>query len=303
MTDKSSAGVAATAALLQRLLSTTPQYMRTWRVHGQRARGEMNQRAVARVLAQVEYERGDISDPTDPLVIRRLKNSVHRAIAGQSLPGQLLADFIEGFDMTPDDQGNLWRTLTGSHAVEGTIRTPRAHGKRQWHRTLSLFEHWHIDERSALSRRRTVQCVEALEDGVDSYLYNHEPHATQIDVIHGGRLGRHYEYGEGLISDDIVLDRVLGKGERASLEYQTFYEPDRRVTEVRRPARKRTYNPSLHVHFPRNALPRSVWFAVWEDHYLGMHIRETPLALSDSGTAAYCLDHMEQTVIGFRWEW
>lgn len=65
--QQQSARISATADLLQRLLGTTPQYLRTWRVHGRRARGEVNQRAVARVLAEVEFERGDVGDPSDPV--------------------------------------------------------------------------------------------------------------------------------------------------------------------------------------------------------------------------------------------
>jgi hypothetical protein len=296
------AGVTATAELLQRLLSSNSRYVRTWRVHGQRSRGEVNQRAVARVLAQIEFDRGDVSDPNDPLVLRRLKNTVNRAFTGRSLPGQLLEAFIEGFDMEEDDQAALWQALTGQNVAVGTVRRPRALGKPQWHQTRALFEHWYVDRGSVLARRRTAQCIEAREDGVDSYLYNHEPYATQIEVIHGGRLGRHYEYGDGLISEDIVLDQVLAKGDRAAIEYQTFYESDRKICEVRRPARKRTENVALHVHFDRASLPKKVWFTVWEDHYLGSHVRQTPLSLSDDGSAAHCLAYMEDTVVGFRWE-
>jgi hypothetical protein len=303
MVEKQQAArVTATTELLQRLLSSNSRYVRTWRVHGQRSRGEVNQRAVARVLAQVEFDRGDISDPNDLHVLRRLKNTVNRAFTGRSLPGQLLMDFIEGFDMEEDDQEALWQTLTGDNVEVGTVRRPRTLGKPQWHQTRALFEHWYIGQESVLLRRRTVQCIEAREDGVDSYLYNHEPYATQIEVIHGGRLGRHYEYGDGLISDDIVLDQVLTKGDRAAIEYQTFYESGRKISEVRRPSRKRTENVALHVHFDKSDLPKRVWFATWDDHYLGSHVRQVPLSLSDDGSAAYCLAYMEHSVVGFRWE-
>lgn len=292
----------ATADLLQQLLASTPRYVRAWRVHGQRSRGQVNQRAVARVLAEVEFERGDISDPSDETVLRRLKNTVHRAFSGRSLPGQLLEDFIEGFSITEDDQEKLWRTLTGSAVAAGTVRQPRELGKYQWHKTHALFEHWHIDRDWTLVQRRTVQCIEALEDDVDSYLYNHEPYATQIEVIHGGRMGRHYEYGDGLISDDIVLDRTLTRGDRASIEYRTFYEPGRRTSEVRRPARKRSWNVSLHLHFDPAAIPQRAWFCVWEDHYLGNYVHQIPVEISAAGVVSHCLEYIEHTVVGFRWE-
>jgi hypothetical protein len=232
-----------------------------------------------------------------------LKNVVNRALTGQRLTASTLEQFIGAFAITDEDQRELWRTYLGTEGVAQTVSVPRGMARRQWHRTVSLFERYYVDHERNLALRRTVQCIEAKEDGVDSYLFNHESYVTEIDVIHGGRIGRHYEYAGGLIADDIVLERVLNEGERAGMEYTSRYEPGNGITEVRRPARGRTANVTIAVHFTPPVFPAQLWFSVWADHILGRPVEEQALQLEPSGAASACLPYIEQTVIGFRWRW
>ncbi|WFE59222.1 hypothetical protein [Micromonospora sp. WMMD712] len=293
---------AATGELLQQLLRSQQTYVRAWRVHGDRQRGEINQRAVAKVLALYLWDEG-IRPDSDRTLPVKLKNVVYRAFSGERLTATTLEHFIGAFAMAEEDQKELWQTFLGADGVAQTVTAPRGMARQQWHRTMALFERYYVDDQRNLSLRRTVQCIEAREDGVDSYLFNHEPSVTEISVTHGGRIGRHYEYGGGLISDDIVLDQTLRKGDRAALEYTSRYEPGNGVTEVRRPARGRTSNVTVAVHFTPQARPARLWFSVWSDHMLGGPVQERIVPLERSGQACMCLPYIEQTVIGFRWEW
>jgi hypothetical protein len=293
---------AATGALLRRLLESRPAYVRTWRVHGDRQRGQVNQRAVAKVLALHLWAEG-LRPDTDTELPVKLKNVVHRALTGERLTAATLEQLVDAFAVTEEDQRELWRTYLGADGIAQTITTPRALARRQWHQTVALFERYHVGADRTVTLRRTVQCIEAKEDGVDRYLFNHEPSVTEIKVVHGGRIGRHYEYGGGLVADDIVLERPLDVGERTPLEYTSRYEAGNAVTEVRRPARGRTANVTLAVHFTPPALPAQVWFSVWTDHIDGGLAEERPARLEQSGTVTASLPYIEQTVVGFRWQW
>lgn len=295
--------LAATGTLLCDLLGSDARYRRTWRVHGDRQRGgDLNQRAIAKVLALYLWDAG-LRPESDVALPIRLKNVVNRALLGTRITAQTLDHFIQAFDMSEGDQRNLWSAFSGDGSVAHTITEQRGMARRQWHRTVSLFERYYVDAAKHLVRRRTVQCIEAKEDGVHSYLFNHDPLIATIDVRQGGRIGRHYEYGGGLIADDIVLTTPLRAGERASLEYISHYEAGASVAEVRRPARSRTSNVVLEICFTPTVLPTLLRFVTWRDHILGGPIEESDTPVTEDGRAVVCLPYIEQTVVGFRWQW
>ena len=76
-----------------------------------------------------------------------------------------------------------------------TILQPRPMARPQGHWTLSLFERYRLASDGTLAERHTWHTIAAREAGMTSYFFNHEPSASGIEVVHGGRLGRHYEYG------------------------------------------------------------------------------------------------------------
>jgi len=295
------ASAAVAGRLLHDMLATRPRYVRTWRVHGGRQRAEVNQRAVARVLALYLWDRG-LRPDTDVKLPERLKNVVNRALRGERLTASTLECFVGAFDMDEDDQRSLWRAYTGIEGVSHTVVRPPRMAKRQWHRTIALFERYYVGDSGLLKQRRTVQCIEAREDGVDSYFFFREPSAMQIEVIHGGSVGRHYEL-EGFVVDEIILDCSLRRNERASLEYVTRYENDKPQLEVRRAARGRTENVTMAVHFDHRKVPRRVLFSTWRDHYFGEPLTQEQTVLSASGTVSVCIPFIEQTVVGFHWQW
>lgn len=81
---------------------------RRWQVRAVRHRGgTVNQAAVAQVLAEWMWERGEACE-ADTLLPRRLKDRVSRALSGEYLPPQTLRIFIDAFDMTDSVAHQLW---------------------------------------------------------------------------------------------------------------------------------------------------------------------------------------------------
>jgi hypothetical protein len=301
--------ITLTARLLRDLLETNPQYKRRWRSRVKRDRSDgLSQAAVAETLALYLWDVGERSDADSDLP-RALRDRVRRALIGENLTAETLTWFVRAFDMEEQDQHRLWSVFAGgsespSDGISHTIVSPRAMAKHQWHRTLALFERYYLGKDGSLMERRTMHTIMALEDGVDGYLFNHEPFADRIEVVHGGTLGSRHEYGGGLQSDDIVLERRLMNGQTVSLEYRTVFQVGRHhPLEVRRPARARSLNVDIAVQFDQKRLPESVWFCTWSDHYDGGPVHEVVADVSGQGSAHRFIPFIEQTVVGFRWEW
>ena len=211
----------AAARLLWMLLEEKPQYRRLWLARVERDRdSDINLAAVSRVLSEYLWEAGERPD-TDLDLPRDIKDRVRRALTGQYLTAETLNWFVRAFEMTDDDEESLWATYTRrslDRGISHTMVAPRPMAKPQRHRTLALFERYIIDPAGRLRERHTYHVILAMEDGVDSYMFNHEADVDAIRVAHQGRVGGHYEYGGGLQADEILIGRTLRKGESASIE-------------------------------------------------------------------------------------
>lgn len=301
--------IKATGELLTELLQTVPRYSQIWRAAGRRFRNAtVAPAAVSQVIASHLWEIGERPD-TDIDLSRTLRDRIRRALLGEQISGETLTWFIGAFELSDQDAQKLWATFSGDvigplDAIVDTVPVPRPMGKRQWHRTMTLFERYSFGRDRSYIQRRTMQVIQAIEDGVDSYLFNHEPFASHISVLYGGHLGEHYEYGGGLVSDDIMFGRTLQIGQRIAIEYETFFDPGvHRPTEVRRPVRARVENLDFAIQFEPEQLPKQVWFCAWPDHYLGDPVLNEPLSLDAAGAAHRFVTYAQQAVLGFRWEW
>ena len=299
--------VGATGRLLREYLTANSRYRRRWQAKARRVRAsDVSQAAVAEVLAEYLWDIGERSDRQTSLA-RDLKDRVRRALSGITLSSETLEWFIGAFCLDDEDASRLWETFTGdvtpATGIKHTMTNSREMVRRQRHRTLSLFERYRIAADGSLLERHTWQTIGAKEDGVSGYLFNHEPYAQQVRIVHGGRLGEQFRYGHGLRSQDIILDHPLRRGETTSLEYVTGYPPGSdRICEVRRPARGRSENIDIAVEFHTARLPAAVYWCVWTDHLDGAPIREERVALNDA-IARRFVPFVEQAVVGFRWLW
>ncbi len=267
-----------------------------------RTTGKLNQSAIAKVIEHYLWTQ----DPTaTERTARMLKDRVNRALTGRTLSCETLTWFLEAFEMTDTDRTHLREVYDGRHTptseIAHTLRSRREMIRGQRHRTTNLVERYNVTN-GRLSLRRTVHTIRAVEDGVDIYLFNHEPEAFRIEVAYGGQLGQSHEYGGGLRSVEIELDRPLQKDEAAALEYSTVFDQrSAGLTEVRRAAFARAENVDIAVEFS-GRVPHRVWWCVWADHLGGSPVEEEPVELVSSATRRF-VRSMEDTVVGFRWEW
>jgi hypothetical protein len=277
-----------------------------WRRRVGRDHAELSQSAVAKVIEQYLWDSGERSDHITQLA-RQLKDRVSRALNGEALSAETLGWFIAAFQMDKEDEDRLWTTFAGggreAAGISNTLLRRRAMIRRQCHRTVSLVERYFVGRDGSLLLRRTHHTIRAVEDGVDIYIFNHEPQASDIEVIHGGRLGGRYKYGGGLTSVEIILDEPLEKAETTTLEYRTHFRPGTaQLTEVRRPAFARTENIDFAVEFDARKMPSRAWWCAWDDHFDGSRVFEVQAEIN-KGTIRQFLPYIEETVVGFRWDW
>ncbi|MHC5703102.1 hypothetical protein OTC26_016920 [Streptomyces tirandamycinicus] len=299
----------ATSVLLTDLLDTRPRYRSRWRARVQRDRsgGRVSIAAVAQVLAEHLWDSGEFPESEQSLP-RNLKDRVRRALDGTMITTETLAWLIDAFHMDPRDAECLRATHesdSGSRpdGISDAVREPRKMVRRQWHRTVTVFERYFLDRERQLTERRTKHVIMALEDGVDSYLFNHESSVAAIEVMHGGTLGPEHRY-DGLVSHEIVFPQPLKRGQRTSFEYRTAYHPaPHPPQEVRRPARGRIENFDMAVHFAPPRLPSRLWWATWSDHHLGDPVQLEPAQVCGTGRAHRYVPFVERSVVGFRWNW
>jgi hypothetical protein len=303
-----SAQASQISRLLRELLQSRPDYRRQWQEKTERLRsGAISKAGVAKVIALYLWNTGERAD-SETTLPRDLKDRIRRALTGEGITPQTLDWFVRAFGMDEHDERSLWAALANDMdlrtGISHTLTTDRELALRQRHRTIALFERYTIAADRSFATRRALHTIMALEDGVDVYPFNHEPAVERIEVVFGGTLGRRYLHGNGLHTDAIFLDRNLRTGETTSLEYLAYYPPGGYLaTEIRRPAHGRSENVDIAVQFSEAALPAAVYWAIWCDHHDGAPVREEPVVLQGQRSVRRFLHFIEETVVGFRWQW
>lgn len=304
--DSQAVGAAETSRHLRELLLTRPEYRKLWQGQSHRRHSsDISKAGVARVIALHLWGSGEVAD-TETELPRNLKDRVRRAIEGNAISYQTLTWFIHAFGMDTRDEQTLWATfaLDRESGISYSMTSDRGLALRQRHRTISLFERYSIGADRCFSVRHTFQTIMALEDNVDVYPFDHEPTTEPVSVLHGGSARKRHVYTDGRHMDVIALERPLKLGETASLEYITHYQPgDYCAAELRRSARGRSENIDIAVSFPKLALPSTVYWTVWPDQLIGRPVREEIVALDGRNSARQFVRFIEETTVGFRWEW
>lgn len=306
--DSRPENAARTARHLRQLLLTRLEYRRLWQEKAERRRsGDISKAGVAKVIALYLWGSGE-RDDSETALPRNLKDRIRRALEGEAITSQTLTWFIEAFRMDSRDEQTLWATFAvdqqAATGVSYTMITERRLALRQRHRTLALFERYTIGDDRSFVARNTLQIIMALEDGVDVYPFDHEPTTERVEVLYGGSLGKRYLYTDGLCMDAIMLEHTLKRGETTSLEYKTTYQPgDYSASELRRSARGRSENIDIAAAFSASTLPRAVYWAIWPDQLTGTPVSEEPVPLDDRNSARRFVPFIEETTVGFRWEW
>jgi hypothetical protein len=296
--------------LLQALLIQQPAYAIQWQRFQRRSltREVLSQSAVAQVIAEHLWDSGERSDSETSLP-RGLKDRVHRALRGEALSGETLNWFIDAFQMTGEDAARLRDSLTVGQSRLGapvidTLRPPQWLPIPQRHRTVSAFERHIIGPDRRAIAHRTTRAIMACEDGVDSYPYRFMPGASDLAVLHGGRVtARHEPPGSSPILE-ITLNTRLRRGQIASLEYQVEFRPDADIAcEYRRVAHARADNVDIVVQFHRSQLPDQLWWTTWDDYKDGNVLGQEEVSLDPDACIHRFVPYLENAAAGFCWKW
>jgi hypothetical protein len=307
------------AAYLRQLLLKPGHYRRLWEPHVVRERpGEINQLAVAEVLAEYLWSYPRTAGDSD-VMARQLKDSVSRALSGKLLSRPLLTLFIDAFSVSDSEAERLWRLWNGSASVavlsgrravspqlEHDLRS--ALGPRR-HQTLSLHDHIEIGPDGLPSRIRTMQVIEATVPDTDQIPYLYNTSALTLDVGQGcqGVSRQLYQIGDELFATSIILSKVLGVGETATLEYWTTFQysgdpDDPDLRQYRRAVVGFVENFDIRVQFHADRLPSGLWWATWAG-VDGAVVSQEDVSLDTQNSAHRYLRSIERTVAGFHWAW
>jgi hypothetical protein len=312
-------GRLAASNYLQQLLLKPGRYRQSWEQYVSRERrGTINQLAVAEVIARHLWT--SPRSPADAGVTpHQLKDTVSRALTGRLLSRPALALFIGAFGFSEHEASRLWRLWNGSAAISvmsGTHAVPmmaeqslaETLGPRR-HQTLSLHDHVYVGSDGRIDRGRTMQVIEAIEQGVDRIPFLCDTKTLTLEVGQGGKevSGEVRQIGEEVFSTEIMLARTLDLGETLTLEYWTTYrypgnlaDPEER--EFRRAVIRHIENLDMRVEFQPETLPARVWWARW-DGIEGSVLEREVVTLDTEFSAHRYLRSLDKAVAGFYWQW
>ena len=313
MIHAGSPGARQAGLQLRELLLRPGEYRRSWERHSLIARrDEVNFDAVAAVLADhlARHPETPADRDNEP---RRHKDKVARALSGKMMSESTLELFIAAFGISRDDAHTvraLWqgservRFLVGARAVPP--ETAAAFGPTR-HRTVSVHEYHFIGADGLPERHETRQVIEAIEDGLDRYPYRFDTDALTVEVGRGcrGLVGPLYRVGPGVYAVDIALEERLARQETTTLEYTTtFHYRVAPKPEFRRAAQRRIEGVNIVVRFHPAKPPSAIWWACW-DGIDGEVVADSVLACALDGnlTVQRFVSSVEDTVVGFFWQW
>jgi hypothetical protein len=306
--ERHARGQRAAGLHLRQLLLRPGPYRDEWERHARGVRpDEIRQDAVGKVIAEHLYETG-AHDDTDTGLARALKDRVSRAFSGRGLSLQTLRWFEAAFRLSPHDAQRVHELYRGDlrpTVIVGTLPPP-AGTPTAGHETTLLFEHHFIGRDGMPARHHTQQTVRALVDGMTSYQYRIDTRAADIRVIHGGKVGRLYQFSEQLWAVDIAFHHPLRYGEEAYVDCWTiFHYPQPPAAEFRRGAHRRVEHLDMRLEFHPDRLPGRLWWAEWADYRAPDEaiVEREEVTLDEELSAHRYLEAIEHTVVGYYWEW
>ncbi len=301
-------GQRAAGLHLRQLLLQPGPYRDEWEQHAHDVPPEeIRQEAVCRVIAEYLYEAGE-HDETDIRLARTLKDRVSRAFSGRGLSLQTLRWIEAAFDLSPRDAQRVHELYRGNlrpTVIVGRL-PPITDGSRSRHETTLLFEHHVIGRDGVPARHHTQQTFRSLVDGMTSYQYRIDTPEADVRVVRGGQVGPVYQIGEQLWAVDISFHHPLLYGDEAYVDYWTiFHYSQRPAPEFRRGAHQRVEHVDMRLEFHPGCLPRRLWWAEWADYRSPDEaiVERAPVALDEELSAHRYLEAMEDTVVGYYWEW
>ena len=306
--ERQARGQRAAGLHLRQLMLRPGPYRAEWEQHARDVRPEeIRQEAVCTVLAEHLYETGE-HDDTDTRLARILKDRVSRVFSGRGLSMQTLRWFEAAFHLSPHDAQRVHELYRGDlrpTVIVGRLPPP-AGALMAGHETTLLFEHHFVGRDGRPARHHTQQTVRALVDGMTSYQFRIDTADADVRVVRGGQVGKIFQLSEQLWAVDISFNHPLRYGEEAYLDYWTiFHYSQQPAAEFRRGVHRRVEHLDMRLEFHPDRLPRHLWWAEWADYREPGEaiIEREPAALDEELSVHRYLEAIEDTVVGYYWEW
>jgi hypothetical protein len=283
-------------------------YRDRWERHARNAKPEeIRQEAVGKVIAEYLYDTGE-HDETDTRLARALKDRVSRAFSGQGLSLQTLRWFEEAFRLSPHDAQRvreLYRGELRRSVIIGSLPPPSGALPSE-HETTLLFEHHVIGRDGRPARHHTQQTVRALVDGMIRYQYRIDTPEANVRLVRGGQVNQIYQVTAQIWAVDITFHHPLRYGEEIYLDYWTIFRYSQRpAAEFRRGVHRRVEHVDMRLEFHQEMRPRRLWWAEWTDYREPTEAiaEREPVELDEELSAHRYLEAIENTVVGYYWEW
>lgn len=298
----------AASDYLRHLLNNEPTYRGIWLSKARRSGGSPNVTAVSAVLAEYHWQNDYLLDSEPPSTDRGYKDRVARALGAKSFTPETVRLFGHAFRMKDRHVNRLLELLTSqrSDALIGWPMLGNGSAASRRYRTVSLHELHTIGPDRVPTEHRTIHAIQAIEDGVDSYVYAFDtPHVT-VKAVQGARAGA-LEPLPGSADFWMVrlsFDRPLVSGEFRFFEYLTRFEyPMEPPSEFRRAVARPLQTLSMRVTFAPERRPTKLTQASWSS------LEDKPVDIGslslDDEHAVYVVieDAPAGSIHGIRWEW
>jgi hypothetical protein len=307
-------GQRAAAEYLRQLLLKPGPYREAWWAYVARPlEGVINQLAVAEVLAQSLRLRGDAG--ADAIKLREL---VFLGLSGKELGRHALQLFVDGFQLTDEDQRRAWRLWSGAttiRVIAGTRAVPD-HDERTVsqvlgpprHQLLSLRDHIGISAVGLVESIHVVEVVEALANNVDRIPFLTSTDVMTLEVGQGCRdiAAEILQVTETLYLTHFLLARTLNLGDTLTVEYWVTWpagsvSPENpRDREYRRGVMGHVTSYDVRIEFHPGLLPTKLWWATW-DGVEGVLLSQEEVALDTQRAAHRYLSSIKKAAVGFYW--
>lgn len=300
-------GVDAGRALCRLLADPARPYRQVWELRGPAYRGhDLNQTAVAKVLAAYLVDRGVLSEFEERAWPRARRDWVRSRLSGAVLTHLELEAFMDAFGLDEADREQLRHLLASDGPpmfVPGELRLEGL-PDRNWYAVDRTHDEHVVGPDGRPAHHRTTQTIRALVDDVTACLYLFTAERAKVEVSSGGAAEAPQQVGEKLWGVAIVLDQPLGAGETCEVTYETTYDyQEAPQPYVRRAAPLHPTEIEMVVSFDRARLPSAVHLSTWATVTDSEPVSSVLVDLADGHRASATWTVVRAGLVGFSWSW
>jgi hypothetical protein len=300
-------GVDAGRALCRLLTDPARPYRQVWERRGAAYRGqELNQAAVAKVIAAYLVDRGVLSEFEERAWPRARRDWVRSRLSGALLTHLDLEVFMDAFGFDDGDRDRLRHTLESDSTpmfVPGELRLVGLPDRSTYAVDRTRDEHV-LGADGVPAYHRTTQTVRALVDDVTACLYLFDAGTVSVEATAGGSADAPRQVAEGIWAVVLTLDTPLRAGETTELTYETTFDYREAPPPVlRRAAPQHQAEIEMVVAFESTRLPAAVHLSTWATVTDSEPVSSALVDLDDRHRASATWTVVRAGLVGFSWTW